>query len=86
MCFIRMLYVFYLDVTCYNGYTRMLKVYVSNVSSVLDVCYKCFIWMLHMAIYICCKRLFIMFHLFQTYIASILSECCICYSCYIHML
>jgi hypothetical protein len=81
--FIRILYVFYLDVACCKGYTRMLKVYVSNVSSVLDVCYKCFIWMLHMAIYICCKHLFIMLHLFQTYIASVLSECC---SCYIHML
>jgi hypothetical protein len=43
MCFIRMLYMFYLDVACCNGYTRMLKMHASNVSSVLDICYKCFI-------------------------------------------
>jgi hypothetical protein len=36
-----------------------------------------------MIIYICCKRLFKMFHLFQTYVASVLSGCCICF---IHML
>jgi hypothetical protein len=28
------------------GYIRMFQVYVSNVSSVLDVCCKYFIWML----------------------------------------
>jgi hypothetical protein len=28
------------------GYTRMFKLYVTNVSFVLDVCCKCFIWML----------------------------------------
>jgi ABC-type siderophore export system fused ATPase/permease subunit len=28
------------------GHTRMFQVYVLNVSSVLDVCCKCFIWML----------------------------------------
>jgi hypothetical protein len=38
-----------------------------------------------MAIHICCKSLFKMFHLLQTYVASVLSECCICCSA-IHML
>jgi len=33
---------------CCTGYTRMLQVYVSNVSAVSNVCCKCFIWMLHM--------------------------------------
>jgi hypothetical protein len=28
------------------GYTRMFRVYVLNVSSVSDVCCKCFIWIL----------------------------------------
>jgi hypothetical protein len=28
------------------GYIRMFQVYVANVLSVLDVCCKCFIWML----------------------------------------
>ena len=28
------------------GYTRMLQVYITNVSSDLDICCKCFIWML----------------------------------------
>jgi hypothetical protein len=30
------------------------------------------------AIHVCCKRLFEMFHLFQTYVVSVLSVCCIC--------
>jgi hypothetical protein len=38
--------VFYLDVV--YVFTHMLQVYVSNVSSVSDVCCKRFIWMLHM--------------------------------------
>ena len=29
-------------------FTHMLQVYVLNVSPVLDICCKCFIWMLHM--------------------------------------
>ena len=32
--------------TCCNGYTRMFQVYVSNISSVIDVCYKSLIRML----------------------------------------
>jgi hypothetical protein len=28
------------------GYARMFQVYVPNVSSVSDICCKCFIWML----------------------------------------
>jgi hypothetical protein len=31
-----------------NDYIRMLRVSIQNVSSTLDVCYKYFIWMLHM--------------------------------------
>jgi hypothetical protein len=57
ICFMRFRYMFYLDVACVpsecciccNGYTHMLqKRDVSNVSAVLDVCCKCFIWMLNM--------------------------------------
>jgi hypothetical protein len=33
---------------CCSGYTHMLQVYVSSVSAILDVCRKCFIWILHM--------------------------------------
>jgi hypothetical protein len=32
--------------TCCNGYTRMFQVYVLSVSSVLDECCKCFVWIL----------------------------------------
>ena len=39
-----------------------------------------------MAIHVCCKCMFQMFHLFQTYVASVLSGCCICCSRYILML
>jgi hypothetical protein len=28
------------------GYTRMFQVYVPNVSSILDICCKCFVWIL----------------------------------------
>jgi hypothetical protein len=46
-CFRDMLQVFHKDVAhVAMSYTRMFQVYVTNVSSVLDVCYKCFIWML----------------------------------------
>jgi hypothetical protein len=46
--------VFYMDVAKVDrdvthmamSYTRMFQVYVLNVLSVLDVCCKCFIWML----------------------------------------
>jgi hypothetical protein len=33
---------------CCNSYTRILQAFVRNVSYVLDVRRKCFIWMLHM--------------------------------------
>jgi hypothetical protein len=39
-----------------------------------------------MAIDVCCKCLFKIFHLLQTYVASVLSRCCICCSGYTHML
>jgi hypothetical protein len=38
------------------------------------------------AIYICCKRLFKIFPLFQTYVANVLFGCCLCCSCYTNML
>jgi hypothetical protein len=61
----------------------VLQVYISNASPVLDLCCKCFIWMLH---------------IFQIYVASVYSKCFIyfrrmlqvclfgCCSCYAHML
>jgi hypothetical protein len=52
-------------------YTYVL-VYVLNVPAVLNVCCKCFIWILHIAV-VCYKCMFQMFHLFQTYVASVLS-------------
>ena len=39
-----------------------------------------------MAIQVCCKYLFKIFHMFQTYVASVLSRCCICCSAHTHML
>jgi hypothetical protein len=52
----------------------MLQVFYVDVAYVL------------VAIHICCKWLFKMFHLFQTYVAGVLFECCICCSGYTHML
>jgi hypothetical protein len=72
-----------------NNYTRMLQVYVSNVSAVLNIYYKCFIWMLHIL------------HWLYTYVASAYFKCfiylkrmlqafywnvCICCSVHTHML
>jgi hypothetical protein len=45
----------------------------------LDVAYVA------MAIHVCCKCLFKMFHLLQTYVASVLSECYICCSGYTYV-
>jgi hypothetical protein len=59
--------------------------YVSCVSDISVVCCKCFIWMLQVdqdvahvtsVSEVCCKRLFQMFHLFQTYVASVSFGCC----------
>jgi hypothetical protein len=60
---------------CCCSYTRMLQVYVVNVSPISHVRCKCFIWILlyiAMVIYICCKRLFQLFHL----ILVCCSRCC----------
>jgi hypothetical protein len=44
-----------------NNYIRMFQVYVPNVPRISDICYKCFIWMLHiyasvLGVFIrCCK-------------------------------
>jgi hypothetical protein len=80
-CFMFRTYVASVLSVCFiycNGYTRMLKVYVSNVSSVSDVCYKCFFKM-------CCsgyvhrlQAYVSMFHLFHTYVAA----CASCYKCF----
>jgi hypothetical protein len=48
-CFRHMFHVFYLDVAkvylrCCNDNIRMLQAYISGVS---NICFKCFIWMLH---------------------------------------
>jgi hypothetical protein len=63
---------------CCSDYTRMLQVYVPNDSK----CFSCFRRMLQVfyldvayvlvAIHICCKPMFQMFHLFQTYFAAML--------------
>ena len=53
-CFRDMLQVFHKDVAKVDwdvayaamGYSRMFQMYVLNVSSISDVCCKCFIWML----------------------------------------
>jgi hypothetical protein len=91
-----MFHTFHLDVACVlsgysiccNGYTRMLQVFVSNVSSVSDILQVFYLDVAYfsVAIHIYCKHLFKIFHLFQTYVVNVLFECCICYSCYIHML
>jgi hypothetical protein len=59
----------------------MLQAYVLSVLGVSYVCYKCFIWMLH--IFAMATHMFSIFsgvlqvfHLFRTYIASVLSGCC----------
>jgi hypothetical protein len=69
---------------------------VSSVSDVPDVRFKCFngcckkidldIAYVAMAIHVCCKCLFKMFHLLQTNVASVSSKCCICYGGYTHLL
>ena len=72
--------------TCCNGYICMLQVYVSNVSDVSEVCCKCLyidvakvdrdVAHVVMAIHVCFKCMFQIFHLFQTNVASVLSRCC----------
>ena len=72
ICFIWLLHGFHPDVVCVsfgccNGYTCMLQVYVSNVSSVSDVCCTCVyldVVYVSVVVYICCNNLFKMFHLF----------------------
>ena len=89
MCFIQMLYVFYLDVAYVYGYAYKLQVYISNVSSVLDVCCKCFIWMLHMFqwLYTHVASVYSKYSIyFRRMLQVFLSRCCICCGCYTHML
>jgi hypothetical protein len=58
-----------------SGVLDMLQAYVSSVSVVLDVCFKCVdvdVAYVATVAHVCCKRLFPMFHLFfQTYVASV---------------
>ena len=57
----------------------MLQVFYMNVAKVhLDVVFVA------MAIHVCCKCMFQIFHLFQTYVVNILSGYCICFSGYTH--
>jgi hypothetical protein len=60
---------------CCSGYTRILQVYVPNVSPILDVFCKYFIWMLlyiAVVIHICRKRAFQLFHL----VSVCCNRCC----------
>jgi hypothetical protein len=54
---------------------------VSSVSTVSDLCFNCFIWMLQVDLgcRICCKPMFQVFQVFQTYVSSVSPGCCICY-------
>jgi hypothetical protein len=55
---------------CCTCYTRMLQVYVSNISVVSNACCKCFIWMLHILkayvvnvlsiLDVCCSKCFML--------------------------
>jgi hypothetical protein len=56
---------------CFRCFRGMLQVFHINVAKVdLDVAHVA------IAIHVCCKSLFNMFHLFQTYVATVLSGCC----------
>jgi hypothetical protein len=91
-----MLHMFYLILQkwiwcciCCNNYTRMLQVYVSNVSAVLNICCKCFIWMLHMLQWLytyVASVCFKCFSCFKRTLQVFLSRCCICCSAYTHTL
>jgi hypothetical protein len=73
-CFIyfrRMLKVFHLDV----AYTCMLQAYISSVSDVLYVCYKCFTWML----YIFCNGYKCVFLVLQMYVTNVSTVSDVCY-------
>ena len=75
---------FYMDVAKVDldvAYTCMLQAYVLSVSGVSYVCYKCFIWMLHM--FAIATHVFLSFfwclqviQLFRMYVANISSRCC----------
>jgi hypothetical protein len=51
---------------CCNGCTRMLQLHVFNISSVLNVCCKCFIWCC-----ICCSSYTRMLQLYVSHISSV---------------
>jgi hypothetical protein len=60
----------------------MFQVYVLNVSAVLNVCCKCFIWMLHMFHWLYMyvanvrfKRMLEVFYLDVTYLAVVIHIC-----------
>jgi hypothetical protein len=58
---------------CCNGYIRMLKVYVSNVSSISDVCCKCFFSRcVAVTMHISCKCMFQCFTCFTRMLQHVL--------------
>jgi hypothetical protein len=65
---------------CCNGYTHTLQVCFPNVSAVSSRCcmFSSDVVYVIVAIHICCKCIFQIFHMFQMYVASVLSGCCIC--------
>jgi hypothetical protein len=56
-----------LGCVCCNNDIHMLQAYVSSVSYISNVCFKCFIWMLHMLLWL------------YTYVLSICFECFKCF-------
>jgi hypothetical protein len=61
---------------CCSGCTCMLQVYVPNFSPVSDLCYKCFIWMLHTLQCCTCFR-----HILQASIQNVSSVSDVCCKC-----
>jgi hypothetical protein len=92
-CFMRLRWMFHLDVACVSSrccITCMLQVYISNVSV---ICFKkifqlflTYVAYVVMAIHVYCKCMFQMFQLFKTYVASVLSRCYIFCMGYTRML
>jgi hypothetical protein len=82
------------DRGCCKCYRNMLQKFVQNVSSVSDICCKCFDLDVAYVSHICCNGMFQMFHMFRSsvaasifmlQVASILSGCCICFHTYVQV-
>ena len=95
-----MLQLFHMDVAkvdlgcfiCCKCFRDMLQKFVQNILSIPDVCCKRFDLDVSYVLYICCNRMFQMFHLFQSsvaasvfmlQVASVLSVSCICLHTYV---